>query len=154
MAIGEQVSLDWRRFGDFSAVLLYEVLRFRQAIFVVEQCSPFPDLDGLDQHAEHLLARHGGGLAGYLRLIPDPNARRITIGRVAVAAPFRWRGVARRLMTEALARCEHDYPDRAIALSAQTHLVPFYGSFGFRAISEPWLDYGISHVEMERRSDD
>jgi ElaA protein len=146
--IGEGAWLDWHRFGEFSPAQLYEVLHFRQAIFVVEQSSPFPDLDGLDQRAQHLLLRIDAVLAGYLRLIPYPEEARVAIGRVAVAAPRRRRGLARRLMAAALARCRRDYPDWAIALSAQTHLVPFYGSLGFRALSGPSLDYGISHVEM------
>jgi ElaA protein len=145
--IGE---LAWHRFGDFSAVQLYELLDFRQAIFVVEQASPFPDLDGLDQQAHHLLLRADGALVGYLRLIPYPAEGRIAIGRVAVAAPLRQRGIARRLMVEALARCRRDYPDCPIALSAQTHLIPFYQSLGFCAVSQPSVDYGISHVEMVR----
>ena len=85
----------WYGFGDFSAALLYEALRFRQAIFVVEQRSPFPDLDGFDQRAHHLLLRVDGELAGYLRLIPYPSERRVAIGRVAVAAALRRHRLAR-----------------------------------------------------------
>lgn len=150
MPIGEKAHLEWRRFDDFSTERLYDMLRFRQAIFVVEQASPFPDLDGLDQHAHHLLLGMGdGALAGYARLIPSPAESRVAIGRVAVAARWRRRGLARLILREALSRCCRDYPDHLIALSAQTHLVPFYQSFGFRAISPPADDYGIPHVEME-----
>src|SRR5712691_5112475 len=78
--------LEWHRFGDLSVALLYEVLRFRQGIFVVEQACPFPDLDGQDERAHHLLLWVDGGLAGYSRLIPHPDAARVAIGRVAVAA--------------------------------------------------------------------
>ena len=69
---------EWQKFAQLSAAALYELLRFRQGIFVVEQASPYPDLDGLDQQAWHLLLRVERGLAGYTRLIPRP----LRIGRV------------------------------------------------------------------------
>ena len=152
MQNGDQARLQWHGFGDLSAALLYEALRFRQAIFVVEQRSPYPDLDGEDERADHLLLRVDGALAGYLRLIPDPSERRVAIGRVAVAAARRRHGLARLLMAEALARCRQDYPACAVTLSAQTYLIPFYESLGFRATSAPYDDYGVPHVDMGRSS--
>jgi ElaA protein len=146
--VGERASLEWHDFGDLPGAELYEVLRFRQAIFVVEQASPYPDLDGHDQRAHHLLLRVDGGLAGYLRLIPHPVEARVAIGRVAVAVPLRRHGLARRLMAEALARCAYDYPDCAVTLSAQTYLAPFYENLGFHTTSPPFDDYGLSHVDM------
>jgi ElaA protein len=146
--IGDQARLHWVSFGDLSAALLYEVLRFRQAIFVVEQGSPYPDLDGLDEEAHHLLLRVDGALAGYLRVIPYPEDKRIAIGRVAVAAPLRRQGLARILMAQALARCHQNHPDCTMTLSAQAYLVPFYESLGFRATSPPYDDYGVPHVDM------
>jgi len=146
--IGDRARLQWASFGDFSAALLYEALRFRQAIFVVEQASPYPDLDGHDERAEHLLLRVDGELAGYLRLIPYPGVARIAIGRVAVAVALRRQGLARLLMAEALARCARDFPDHTVTLTAQTYLAPFYETLGFRTTSAPFDDYGVPHVEM------
>ena len=128
--------------------LLYEVLRFRQAIFVVEQRCAYPDLDGLDQRAQHLLLRAGGELAGCLRLIPFPDEAKVKIGRVAVAVPLRRRGLTRLLMAEALARCRRDYPGCTVALTGQTYLASFYESLGFVVTSAPYDDYGLSHVDM------
>ena len=148
MQIDDRARLEWYRFADVSAALLYEVLRFRQAIFVVEQCSPYPDLDGLDERAHHLLLRVDGALAGYLRVIPFPGEARVAIGRLAVAAALRRQGLARRLMEEALARVRQDYPDCGVTLSAQTYLAPFYAGLGFAATSPPYDDYGVLHVDM------
>lgn len=152
MQNGERARLQWYRFGDFTAALLYEVLRLRQAIFVVEQRSPYPDLDGLDQRAQHLLLRSDGMLAGCLRLIPYPDEKRAAIGRVAVATALRRRGLAGLMMDEALARCRRDHPDSAVTLSAQTYLAAFYETLGFRAISAPYDDYGVPHIDMARSS--
>ena len=151
MEIGDRASLEWVRFSDFSAALLYEVLRFRQAIFVVEQRCAFPDLDGRDEPAEHLLLRIDGELSGYSRVIPYPDETRVAIGRVAVAATLRGQGLARLLMAEALTRCRQGYPDCTVTLTAQTYLAPFYETLGFRTTSAPFDDYGLTHVEMVLR---
>ena len=142
------IEMEWQAFQTLTADRLYQVLRFRQAIFVVEQRSPYPDLDGLDQNAQHLLLLSAGELAGYLRLSPASYPRLIRIGRVAVAADRRRSGLGRVLMTEALRRCREDYPHCDIALGAQTQLIPFYASLGFAVISEPYDDFGVQHVEM------
>jgi len=115
-------------------------LRFRQAIFVVEQRSAYPDLDGLDQQALHLLLRIDGELAGCLRVIAVPDEARVRIGRVAVTEKLRGQGLARRLMLEALARCRRDYSDCEVALTGQTYLAPFYESLGFAVTSAPYDD--------------
>ena len=151
MRAGDQVSLQWYRFEELGPALLYELLRFRQAIFVVEQSCAYPDLDGLEQAAQHLLLRIDGALAGCLRLIPFADEKRIKIGRVAVAETARGQGFARALMREALAHCRHDYPDHAVMLSGQTYLAPFYESLGFVVTSAPYDDYGIPHVDMVLR---
>jgi ElaA protein len=145
----DRTAVDWHRFADLSPALLYEMLRFRQAVFVVEQRCPYPDLDGLDLGAAHLLLRRDGALAGCLRVVAHPTGHSVAIGRVAVAAPLRRRGFARLMMAQALARCRADHPDRRVTLSAQAYLEPFYASLGFRPVSAPYDDHGIAHVEME-----
>jgi ElaA protein len=149
---GDRASLKWYDFGDLTPGLLYEILAFRQAIFVVEQHCAYPDLDGLDQRAQHLLLRADRELTGCLRLIPFPDEARVKIGRVAVAEKLRQRGLARSLMMEALARCRRDHPDYTVALTGQTYLAPFYETLGFVVTSAPYDDYGLSHVDMMLRS--
>jgi ElaA protein len=151
--LGGRATYQWCPFADLSAAELYELLRFRQAIFVVEQASPYADLDGLDQPALHLLVRGDAVLVGCLRLIPYPQEARVAIGRVAVAAGWRRRGLARAMMQEALARSARDHPGLKITVSAQAYLVPFYEALGFVAVSPPYDDFGVPHVDMERRPD-
>jgi ElaA protein len=135
---------EWQKFAELSAAVLYELLRFRQGIFVVEQGSPYADLDGLDQSAWHLLLRVDGGLAGYARLVPSP----LRIGRVAVAAGRRRQGLGRRLMDETLLFCRAHYPGQPVVLTAQAHLVPFYRGYGFEPAGEPFNDFGVAHIDM------
>ena len=143
-------SMQWRRFEALTLDELYELLRFRQSIFVVEQHSPFPDLDGLDQEGWHLLLRAERALAGYLRLIPAP----LRIGRVAVAVPQRRQGLGRKLMEEALSHCREHYPGQLVALTAQMRLVPLYRGFGFESVGEPFDDFGLTHIDMQLRPHD
>jgi ElaA protein len=141
------IAFEWQSFRQFSTDRLYELLRLRQAIFVVEQRSPFPDLDGLDQEALHLLLRIDGALGGCLRLIPPPRLR---IGRVAVAAEWRRQGLGRRLMETALAMCAEHYPRQPVDLTAQLPLAGFYESLGFIVTSPPFDDCGVTHLHMQR----
>jgi ElaA protein len=145
------IALEWQGFAEFSTGRLYELLRFRQAIFVVEQGSPYPDLDGLDCAAAHLMLHIDGALAGCLRLV-EPSGERppLRIGRVAVAIGRRRQGWGRRLMAAALVRCHERHPGQAVLLTAQLPLRGFYESFGFRAISEPYDDCGVTHLDMRR----
>ncbi|HZK91008.1 MAG TPA: GNAT family N-acetyltransferase [Stellaceae bacterium] len=146
MKITDDLSLDWRDWADLTAPLLYELLQFRQAVFVVEQASPYPDLDGRDARARHLLLRRGSELIGCLRLIePAPLVR---IGRVAVGAGARGRGFARMMLEAALQRAAEIYPHRDVAVSAQTYLEPFYQSLGFVTVSAAYDDYGVPHIDM------
>jgi ElaA protein len=140
-----KVEIEWQRFEQLSAAALYELLRFRQQIFVVEQRSPYPDLDGLDHIAAHLLLRADRELAGCLRVMPPPSLR---IGRVAVAPPLRGQGLGRTLMERALCFCRDRYPQQPILLTAQLHLARFYEGLGFVTTSEPYDDFGLTHVHM------
>jgi ElaA protein len=144
-----EITTEWQRFEQLSKDSLYQMLRFRQSIFVVEQRSPYPDLDGLDQDAWHLLLRVDRNLAGYLRLAPAP----LRIGRVAVAAGLRRLGLGRRMIGEALQFCRERYAEQEIILAAQLDLMPFYRGFGFSATSEPYDDFGVPHVEMKINRD-
>jgi ElaA protein len=147
----QRITLEWHRFADMPAALLYEVLRFRQAIFVVEQASPYGDIDGRDEPARHLLLRADRELAGYLRLISEEGC--VRIGRVAVAPARRGRGLARRMMEEALRVAAALHPGCDVAIGAQAHLAPFYASLGFAPVSEVYDDVGVPHIDMVRRAD-
>ena len=154
MADPDSITLAWREWVELSAAQLYELLQFRQAIFVVEQASPYPDLDGRDGEARHLTLRRDGALVGYLRLIaPNDGDIRplVRIGRVSVAADERGQGHARIMMTEALKLATERYPAHDIEIGAQTHLEAFYRGFGFEPCSSPYDDFGVPHIDLVLR---
>jgi len=130
-------------FRELDNTTLYALLRLRVDVFVVEQECPYPELDGRDTEPEtlHLWLEEGGSMLGYLRLLTDPEGRRI--GRVCVALEARGRGVAEALMHAALARCTGP-----VVLDAQAHLSGWYERLGFVVAGPRFVEDGIPHVPM------
>ena len=142
----------WSSFEQLGQYDLYEILRLRQQVFIIEQASLYPDIDGNDPAGLHLIAREPGGiLIGCLRLLPPGTAnRRPAIGRLAIAKPFRGAKMGNRLMAEGLRKANALYADCAVYISAQQHLIPFYGELGFVPRGEPYDEDGILHIDMIR----
>lgn len=143
----------WLRFGELGLDDLYDLLTLRAQVFVVEQRCPYLDPDGLDRVAWHLLGRDAAGVlqAGLRVVDPGMKYAEPSIGRVVTAPALRGRGIGRALMGQGLARCDAVWRGQGIRISAQSHLVRFYGTLGFEAVGEPYLEDDIPHVEMFRR---
>ena len=134
-------------FDDLAPRAAYELWRLRQQVFVVEQASPYPDLDGrdLEPTTRHLLVHDDdGALIGCLRLLDDGGHLRI--GRVVVAPAARGRGLAGVLMDDAMRLCS----GREVRLDAQTGLMAFYASYGFAVTGPEFDEDGVLHVPMAR----
>ncbi|MCB0633279.1 MAG: GNAT family N-acetyltransferase [Saprospiraceae bacterium] len=131
---------------------LYELMALRQAVFVVEQNCPYLDADGKDQASWHLLGYQHNVLVAYTRLIPVglSYAEYASIGRVITSALVRGTGIGRKLMEESLARMETLFDHPVIKISAQSYLIDFYGSLGFKPVGDPYLEDGIPHIAMIR----
>jgi ElaA protein len=142
----------WSAFADLSALDLYQVLQKRQDVFILEQTCLYPDMDGLDQGAHHLLGwSPGRELAAYLRVLaPGAKYAEMSLGRVLTASAARGSGVGRELLAQGIAHAERLHPGHRIRIGAQRHLEKFYGSFGFVTCSEPYDEDGIIHVDMLR----
>jgi ElaA protein len=143
----------WSRLPELAAGELYAVLAARQQVFTVEQSCAFQDADGHDLHAWHLIGwaddRAAPTLAAYLRVL-DPGRKypEPSIGRVLTVPPHRGIGLGRRVMVEGLARTRGAWPGRPVRVAAQQRLERFYASLGFRAVSTPYDEDGIVHVDM------
>lgn len=133
---------------------LYDLLRLRSAVFVVEQHCPYLDADGKDRHvgACHLLGRAADGtLAAYLRLLPPGlSFAEPSFGRVITAPAWRGRGLGDELVAQAVARAGQRWPGLALTIGAQAHLARYYAKHGFVAFGEPFDEDGIPHVHMHR----
>ena len=136
--------------ADLDARTLYELLRLRTDVFVVEQNSAYSELDGrdLEDRARHYwLAGEGdpAPVLGCLRLLKEPDGD-YRIGRICTAPDVRGRGLGRRLIVAALA----EVGDGTCVLDAQEHLADLYAGYGF-VPSGPTFDWdGVVHVPMRR----
>ncbi|MGE8104156.1 GNAT family N-acetyltransferase [Allorhizobium sp. NPDC080224] len=144
-------TVDVRRFDEFSAADLYDMLKLRVDVFVVEQHCPYPELDGNDKDCLHLRLLMDRKLLACARLWRPTPEHHPRIGRVAVSPDHRGKRLGDALMREAIAEVERRYPGEPIEISAQSHLQKFYGSLGFEVISEEYLEDGIPHVDMLRK---
>lgn len=124
-----------------------DIRRIRDSVFVVEQAvSPELEWDAEDAEAVHFLAFEGEFAVGTARLLPDGH-----IGRVAVLKDWRGLKIGDALLEAAIIEAER----RGLTeqrLSAQVHALPFYERHGFVVVSEEYLDVGIPHADMLRRS--
>jgi ElaA protein len=134
-------------FDDLDAATAYDVWRLRQQVFVVEQGSPYPDLDGRDREprTRHLLLRDAGEVVGCARVLEE--AGRARIGRVVVAQASRGQGLANELVRTAL----EVTGGREVRLDAQTGQVGWYASYGFEVAGPEFDEDGVLHVPMTRR---
>lgn len=171
--MNEAAALVVKTFDQLSVEELYGIMQLRSQVFVVEQHCVFLDQDGVDTLSQTLHAfypdeartmkdTHGAEVGrslapkAYARLLPpdladgpafEPGAR--SISRV-VTNPFsRGRGWGRRLIGELVAGHSH----QLLTLNAQTHLEPFYASFGFSPNGPRFLEDSIDHTPMSRQAD-
>lgn len=136
-------------FEELTPAELYEIIKERVDIFVVEQNCIYHECDGKDYKAWHLLAREGPRLIGYLRILPPGvSYAEASIGRVLVTKDFRRKGVGRSLMNLAIEYISMKLREKRIRISAQARLEEFYTGLGFQRVSDVYLEDGIPHIEM------
>ena len=145
--------LAWRDWAGLGQDGLHDLLALRCAVFVVEQASPYLDVDGRDREAAHLLALEGERLVGALRLLPPGDDGAVWLGRIVVAPPARGAGLGRRLLAEGLARAAREHPRAPVRLGAQSRMRDWYAGFGFAPVGAEYDDAGIAHVDMARPAD-
>jgi len=140
-----------KKFQELSVDELYELLRLRAEVFVVEQTCAFQDLDNKDQPSYHLLGYLQDELVAYTRLVPPGlSYQAASIGRVVTSPAHRKKGLGKALMRESIARCEQLYNTPKLVIGAQCYLQAFYESFGFTPSGQIYLEDGIEHIEMTR----
>ncbi|MFB9080747.1 GNAT family N-acetyltransferase [Flavobacterium procerum] len=140
-----------KSFDELTNHELYDMLRLRSEIFVVEQNCAYLDLDNKDQKSFHLLYYVDGEFAGATRLLPAGlSYNEISIGRVVIASTHRGLGLGVKLMEASIAGCEEKFGKSPIRIGAQYHLSKFYQSLGFVEQGEVYDEDGIPHIEMLR----
>ncbi len=150
--------MNWqlKTFNQLTTNELYDALKLRIDIFVVEQTCFYPDLDDLDRHADtlHLYCYQENKMMAYLRILAKGQsyAEYPSIGRVIIAPHARGSGLGHELMNEAIAACHQYFPAQEIKISAQEHLEKYYNKHGFIRVSEMYLEDDIPHIAMIRKA--
>ncbi|WP_323715368.1 GNAT family N-acetyltransferase [Pediococcus inopinatus] len=131
-------------------VQILDLNPLRTQVFVVEQLCAYQEVDDADLIAQHLqVLNEDQQLVSYLRIIPETDKTIVHIGRVVVDPRFRKHGYGRQLIVSGLQTIQRDMPQvTTVKIQAQAYLQTFYQSFGFKPVSEVYLDTGIPHLDM------
>lgn len=135
---------------DLDTATLYQLLKLRVEVFVVEQKCAYPELDGRDLLPEtrHFWLDDEGEVIATLRLLEEHHdgVKSFRIGRLCTAVPARGHGYTTRLLQAALA----EVGSGTVRLNAQSYLVDLYAKHGFAADGDEFVEDGIPHVPMRR----
>jgi ElaA protein len=136
-------------FDKLTPHILYDILRLRSEIFVVEQNCVFLDADSKDQLCWHLMGWQDETLVAYTRLAPPAVIyNEASIGRVVAAITARGNGIGRQLMQRSISECRKLFGNTAIRIGAQLYLKEFYASLGFVPTGGIYPEDGIDHIQM------
>lgn len=141
-----------KRFNELTTKELYEILKARMEIFVVEQKCVYQDLDDTDFRALHIFIRdeESGRVEAYLRAynyFDDGEENTVRIGRVLTIE--HGKGIGGELLHGGLEIIKEKMRPKRIYIESQCHAIGFYEREGFKICSEEFLDVGIPHKGME-----
>ncbi|HUH73366.1 MAG TPA: GNAT family N-acetyltransferase [Chitinophagales bacterium] len=139
-----------KHYDELTKQEFHQILKVRAEVFIVEQNCPYLDIDHKDENAFHMCIYYLNELIAYSRIIPlgisyDDS---ISIGRVLSILPYRRIGAGRFLMQKTMEFCQITFSNIPVKISAQTYLIHFYESFGFKNTGIEYLEDNIPHVEM------
>lgn len=141
-----------KSFEEITTSELYEIIKARVDVFVVEQDCPYPDLDGYDQQAIHIWAEEDQNVLAYCRIfnkgIKYPET---SIGRVLTTEKARGKSLGKQLIQYAVETIENRFHTSEVRISAQDYLLRFYSGFGFEDTEKKYLEDNIPHTEMFRK---
>lgn len=132
-------------FDELSTKELYEILRARAEIFVVEQNCVYQDLDGTDYGSLHVFDEEDGRVTAYLRAF-FTDSHTVQMGRVLTVR--HGAGLGGKLLKEGIAQIRAKMHPAKICVDAQCYAKGFYEREGFQICSEEFLENGIPHVRM------
>lgn len=135
-----------KTFDELNTRELYEILRVRAAVFVVEQECAYQDVDGIDTKAVHAFLRDEDGVQAYLRVF-EKDKRTAQMGRMLTVE--RGAGLGGQLLKEGIRIARDVLKKDVLYIEAQTYAIGFYQREGFQVTSEEFLEDGIPHVQME-----
>ena len=141
------LTLHKKTFRELTVDELYELLRIRSEVFVVEQDCVYQDMDGDDQASVHLWLSDGDKVVAICRVCPaGTHMEEVSVGRVITTE--RNKGYGKRIMLEGIKAAREHFGAERIDIEAQEYARGFYEQVGFRQSSEPFILDGIPHIRM------
>ncbi len=138
-----------KSYSELTKEALYEALRLRAEVFVVEQDCPYQDVDNKDQKAYHVLGYDSNHLVAYTRFFKAGDYfDKASIGRVVVKQSHRGSQLGYELMNATIKALKETFNTSSIEISAQEYLLEFYKNLGFNPIGPTYLEDGIPHRKM------
>jgi ElaA protein len=142
-----------KTFNELSLHELYQLLKLRAEVFIVEQNCAYLDLDDKDLKCLHVLCYNNGQLIAYTRIVPPGiSYTEPSIGRVVNHKSIRGTGTGKLLMNFSIAECQKRFPNQHIVISAQCYLLKFYNDLKFIEEGESYLEDDIPHIKMRYSS--
>lgn len=136
-------------FASLTLTELYEMLRLREEVFVLEQECLYIDIDGIDTRSWHTFMQKDGRIIACARtFMRNEEEKTAQIGRVVAAKSERRKGYTSHIMHRAMTVARKELSAERIYLEAQQYAIPFYEQLGFKVISDIFMEDGIPHVKM------
>lgn len=145
-----------KKYNELTVDEFHNILQLRIQVFVVEQNCPYPELDGKDKMAYHFFAiaeESPFQIIAYTRIFkPGDYYKQAAIGRVVVHKDFRREKIGHELIKRSIQQIKNLFYTSEIKIGAQTYLKFFYESLGFIKIGEAYIEDGIPHIYMIKKT--
>ncbi len=139
----------FKKFRDLTLEELHDILKLRNAVFVVEQNCPYQDVDDKDLDSYHLFSYMNNSLIAYCRILPPGlSYEEPSVGRVCVDLAHRNKKLGEVLMKQCLSKTRELFQNQDVVISAQNYLLKFYKQLGFKEEGEVYLEDDIPHIQM------
>lgn len=136
-----------KKFEELSVEEIYEILKARVNVFVVEQNCPYKEIDDKDKYSYHVFLKDDTGIQAYLRVIEKGiSFEEVSIGRVLTIK--RGCGLGKTILLEGIKVAKEKFNADRIKIEAQCYAKEFYEKVGFKQVSEEFLEDGIPHIQM------
>jgi ElaA protein len=137
------------KYEELGVDKLYEILKLRSEVFVVEQNCPYQDLDNKDKKAIHVIGEENNKIIAYTRIFKKGDFfKNSSIGRVLVKKKYRKKEYGKKIMVKSIEKIKQNPKEEKIELSAQKYLTKFYKDLGFEKKGKEYLEDNIPHIKM------
>ena len=143
------MKIEVKKFKELSVEEMYQILRIRSEVFIIEQRCIYQDIDGKDKKAMHLMGKKDNEIIAYTRILDSGDCYELpSIARVVVKKKTRREERGKEIMKESIKYIKENLKEKTIVLAAQKYLEKFYRELGFIAEGEEYLEDEIPHQKM------